>query len=382
MTAAISAECMEVLRLLREKRNVLVSGPPAAGKSRLLNEVAAAFATAWEAPAPVAKPVLTPGAKVPIPANAPAPAVSPALHAVLPSVGRKDRRVFRTVFHQSSKHREFITGVTPSLSTPGAFEVTEGTLYRASEHAITPDGAALLIIDEINRGPAVQIFGGAIVAIECEKRLADDGRPQPETQYFELIAPGTGKLTEYALPAHLYILAAMNQADVSVEPLDVAFLRRWAPFALVPSVSIARRHFALPAAEGSLPEAPQSAADAYEALVQAWARINDRIRVGRGAEFEIGHGVIMHPGSAPPADLPAALAHAASAWRTIRAHIDEVFFGDLRSAAATLNAVSNSAQAPFSLQEVFFADEPRQELVGPGVVTADLVYRVLRSVAQ
>ena len=71
----------------------------------------------------------------------------------------------------------------------------------------------VFIIDEINRGPAVQVFGGAIVAIESDKRLASDGAKLAETQFFEMLDPVSGDVIEYALPHDLYILAAMNQAD-------------------------------------------------------------------------------------------------------------------------------------------------------------------------
>ena len=163
------------------------------------------------------------------------------------------------MLHQSSKYRDFLTGVMPDVRSKasGTFRITEGILYRASEFAKLPDSAALLIIDEINRGPTVQVFGGAIVAMESDKRLGDDGKPTNATQYFDLLNPADGELIEYAFPSRLFILAAMNQADVSVEPLDVAFLRRWAPFNLEPSTKVLRDYFGLPAsAVGALVPRP------------------------------------------------------------------------------------------------------------------------------
>ena len=50
--------------------------------------------------------------------------------------------------------------------------VTEGVLYRASEYAKQPEHAALVIVDEINRGPAAEVFGGSIVAMEGDRGLA------------------------------------------------------------------------------------------------------------------------------------------------------------------------------------------------------------------
>jgi 5-methylcytosine-specific restriction protein B len=258
--------------------------------------------------------------------------------------------------------------------------VTEGTLYRASQHALSEEGAALLIIDEINRGPAVQIFGGAIVAIEAEKRLSPDGTPQLNTQFFEILDPKSGEMIEYAFPHHLYILAAMNQADVSVEPLDVAFLRRWTPHNLLPDEKVLRGYFGLPSLAQVLAVAPTTAAEVYEALVQAWDKVNSRIALGRSKEFQIGHGVVMAPSGTAPADVGSALELAAKSWSTIKAHLDEVFFGDLRGLAATLNASGQSPGNPYKLQEVFFADEPKQELVGPPKVTNALIYQVLSAV--
>lgn len=376
-----SPECLELLAALGERRNVLVSGPPASGKSRLLNEVARAFQANSSAPAPAAAPILDPGARVPIPAQAPAPAADLELQAVLPSAGRTDRKVFRTVFHQNSKHREFLTGLAPSLDQVGGFEVTRGILYRASEHARTENGASLLIIDEINRGPAVQVFGGAIVAIEAEKRLGPDGTPQEATQYFELLDPASGKMVEYAFPHHLYILGAMNQADVSVEPLDVAFLRRWAPYALAPDEAVARSFFGLASQAQALAGQPATAGDVYEALVQAWTRVNAAIALGRGREFQVGHGAIMTPAGTAPGTLPEALELAARSWNLVRAHLDEVFFGDLAGLAVALNATASTPTAPYQLEDAFFGDEPKQQLKGPAAATPANVYAILTAVA-
>lgn len=371
-----SSEALAILELLRDRHNVLVSGPPGTGKSRLLNEVAAAFESA-----PQKGPVHVPGAKVAIPKNPPAASEA---KSKLPSPEKTERKVFRTVFHQNSKYRDFVTGLTPSIGASGGdttrFRVVAGTLYRASEHAAKQDGAALLIVDEINRGPAVQIFGGSIVAIESDKRLAANGARRSETQVFELLDPSTGDITEYALPHSLYLLAAMNQADTSVEPLDVAFLRRWTPFRLDPSESVLRNHFKLQASNAAeLAAVPVAVADVFEAAVRAWKAVNARLTIGRGREFQIGHGVLMLD-SNPPASVQDALRSVAEAWRIIRAHIDEVFFGDVRGIAAVLN-VGVAESHPLQLKEATFGDEPRLELVGPDPVPQNMMYDLLRAVS-
>lgn len=359
----------QVLDLLRLNHNVLVSGPPGTGKSRLLGEVARGFRNQSGGPAYVRS------ARIAIP-----PTTAGPPPPYLPSPTRPNREVFQTAMHSGFKLRDLLRGVVPSVDDAGAglqFEVTKGILYRASEHALGRDGAALLIIDEINRGPAVAVFGPSIVALESDKRLGDAGQPTGSTQPFEIL-DDHGKQVSYSLPTHLYIVAAMNQVDTSVEALDVAFLRRFAPFKLAPQHEILRTHFQLDTTEVPV-GAPTTGAQVYALLLAAWAKVNAKIALARGPEYQLGHGILML-GSNPPQDLPEARQHAARAWQLIRQHLDEVFFGDTRAVADVLAA--DRPGSPYRLEDTTFAGQPVTRLLEPDQVSHETLMTALRAIAQ
>lgn len=354
-----------ILDLLYRKKNVLLMGAPGTGKSKIMNDVAKAFEATHTS---TAQPVHMPSAPIPIPAN-PGPGVHPILSA-------RNRKVFRTTLHQNSKYREFLSGITPVIGTQNGYEISKGILYRANEFAKQPDSAALLIIDELNRGPAVEVFGGSIVAIESDKRLSDQNQPLQTTQFFEMLSPVTGRMEEYAFSPNLYILAAMNQADVSVAPLDVAFLRRWQPQKLEPDYSILYDNFGVDAT-APVPTSCQSATDVYAVAIKALEKINAVISIGRGKDYQLGQGVFLStkPLSNNVAD---ALTFVAEAWCMIYAHIEELFFGDCTAIAYVVNA--NSPKSPYTTKEVSFADETKM-ILQCGNIDTQTIFDLYLSIA-
>jgi 5-methylcytosine-specific restriction protein B len=363
----LEADAIEVLGLLRRHLNVLISGPPATGKTALLSKVAELFRGIPTVP-PHDK-----GAAVPIPK---AGAVSAAF-PWLPSPSCSSRQVFRTVFHQNSKYRDFVSGLMPDLDEPGAFSTSIGVLLRANLFASESDGTALIIIDEINRGPAVQLFGGAIVSMERDKRGDSEGDPTPSTVTFDALM--NEGIEEIALSGDLYILGAMNQADTSVEALDVAFLRRWESFRVEPSSNVLMIYLGVAESGDEPPATPETAADVYRVAIYAWQAINDRIAVGRGPEYRLGHGVFM---AEPVADtVIGAAEHISRAWAKVQAHIDEIFFGDARGVAAVLNLLSGPNPVA-SYETILFGDEPREIVTSPSPIPVANLYEYLFAVAK
>ena len=79
----------------------------------------------------------------------------------------------------------------------------------------------------------------------------------------------------------------------------------------------------------------------------------------------------------PPTGPEDALDYVKPGWDVIRAHVDEVFFGDLRGVAATLNV--GHPDHPMKLLTHTFADQLRLELTGAGASRDDF-FKLLRAV--
>jgi 5-methylcytosine-specific restriction enzyme B len=362
----ISANAKAVLKALATRKNVIITGAPGTGKSRLLNEVRELFK--WDQ----SQTGSAPTGKIPIPAS------SGPIPSWFPSPDQDvNRSVYQTVFDQNTKYRDFMRGLVPKVGEAGAFTVTSGTLHRAALHAGHDGNAALVIVDEINRGPAVAAFGSALVGLEADKRLPTDGKATSTTQFFEILGDN-GDHESFALPTDLYLLAAMNEADTSVEPLDVAFLRRFHIYRLEPDESVLRSHFGASSTALTLPDTPSGPADYYEALIQAFTKINEQILLGRGQAYQLGHGALMHS-SADTTNVGAAQEYVATAWATLRGHVDEVFYGNTRAISDVLRA--ETTKSVYTMLESTFAGQTVRRIIGPLRPAPDELYTLLRVIA-
>lgn len=364
MEDLLSDKAREILGLLAEDKNVLLAGAPATGKTTLLNLVEQLFTSRGET-------IVDPNGPAAFPLSV------KSNKNIFPGGDCKNRKVFRTTFHQGTKYRDFVRGLIPVPSSDSVrFEVSKGLLWQAAEYAKQPDSAALLIIDEINRGPAVSIFGDMISAFEADKRLGDDGEIIPGKTVTVQILNDDARLEDYQLPNRLYILAAMNQADSSVEPMDAAFMRRWRCIKLHPSMASLCQFFGIEKCRTEHPDEPMTAKDVYAAAVDALTSINCKIGLGRGDDYKIGQGVFMKCSKEElPQDVPGALRYIADCWPVVAAHIEEVFFNDKEAIAFVLNADEGSF---FKVSDFTFAGRQVIAVEQP-CVTAQNVYPMLLS---
>lgn len=168
-----------ILSLLRERRFVILEGPPGTGKTRL----------AWR---------------------------------IADAIERSDAMAgsTRIQFHPARTYEDFVVGLFPRPSEQGlAFEARPGDLLLANQAAA--EAEHVLVIDEINRADLGRVLGESILLFESGEGDRIVSLPRvPE-----------GYSREFRLNPGLRVLATRNTADRSIARMDIAIRRR---FSFVP----------------------------------------------------------------------------------------------------------------------------------------------------
>ena len=167
----------ELHDLLLEKRQIILYGPPGAGKTYVARRLGR-WLTGLADPAP--------------------------------------ERLTVIQFHPAYSYEEFIEGIRPESHKRGGryqvdYPVRPGIFVRFCREAARIDGPCVFVIDEINRGNVARIFGELMLLLEYR----DEAVPLPYSG------------DRFQIPPNVHVIGTMNTADRSIALVDFALRRRF-----------------------------------------------------------------------------------------------------------------------------------------------------------
>ncbi len=287
----------QVVRALQEKRNVLLYGPPGTGKTRLMRLVEEAFRDGLEV--------------LEFDPDAGDSSAFFKHRTVAVTKQRHRNQVEFVTFHPSTSYEGFVVGLRPQVvGKVLSYEVRPGPMLELAVRSGQRDHAGLLLIDEINRGSAAEVFGELITLLERDKRLGADLLPSASTVGVRLAQVPEARPEGWSsdqpdfgppvldggrlfLPDELYLVASMNSLDRSVAPLDSALRRRFRVVHLQPDLALVRA-----TASKSAELVPAWASrDAFLLLARLahdlLAAVNEQLAIRRGPDYRLGHSYVL-----------------------------------------------------------------------------------------
>ena len=247
--ASSSPDAQRFLSALYDYKNIILYGPPGTGKTHLLTELMESF-----------------NANV----------LFDDLDTVAPfrvTGSTTDTSVKWCTFHPNYSYETFVNGIVPEVQGNNlAFRPHIGPLL--SQSIAASDGLkSLLVIDEINRANADDVFGAAMAILD---------RGSKETVRFTHPIMVDGKTIEgISASDNLFIVGTMNSLDKSTTPLSAELKRRFIIIEISPNVEVLRYH--LQRNRTIDDELITFCCDLMSAL-------NERIHMYCGKEFEMGQG--------------------------------------------------------------------------------------------
>lgn len=313
-------------------RNVLLYGPPATGKTRLISELFDALKKPPQAKQGILLDVTDPNI----------PFSRPAQEITIP----QPIKVVWTTFHQSYGYEDFVLGLRPEITTEGThLQPWAGVFLDAALELADPNSiykSVVIFIDEINRGNAARIFGEFMTFLDFDYR--DGGRvplPLPLRQLnyqngqSEMIRrPGGRESTipaDFTYPKHIYVVATMNSVDRAAVPIDSALARRFDRIEMRPNLDVLAEHWGLDKMEIPKPIDKKSEnLSPFETAYFLLDRLNVTIASDLGHEFELGHGLLKPMFALKPANDGSIHSDVENeAWQSLAKIWDDVLFPQL-----------------------------------------------------
>lgn len=376
-----------VLSALANHKNVLLYGPPGTGKTFLLSRITALIDERENA---AGRPAINLG-------NAGDPfgqAADIDGDDKLPATITMDW----VTFHQSYSYEEFVVGKFPVPEDGGVkLQPFFGLLMNAAValKEAGPDHGHIIVIDEINRANASQVFGEFITLLDADYRATIDGEENPNALKIKL--PGiryrdgqseeigcfdgddVKQLAEdWTFPENLFILATMNSVDRAALPLDSALTRRFHKIEMAPDIKWLSEKFEIDMQGLTEKVIAARAGEAFEALsaeeatVLLMDRINGIVAGELGKDFELGHALFLGVANAPADQRWEALA---TAWDSkIYPQLSERFVQNSDAMRAILKVADQD-----EVGSVFTERQP----IGGGVLqNAPVLVRPLSSLSE
>ena len=192
----------EIEFLVRDHKNLILTGAPGTGKTYLAKKVASLIITG---------------------------------DSDFENLNDSDRKKFDehykfVQFHPSYDYSDFVEGLRPDEKNSQGFIRKNGVFKAFCDNAYKSykerkEDKYVFIIDEINRGEISKIFGELFFSIDPDYR-GEKGRV--DTQYQNLVPKGDIFENGFFVPENVYVIGTMNDIDRSVESMDFAFRRRFA----------------------------------------------------------------------------------------------------------------------------------------------------------
>lgn len=283
----------KILEAFRDRKSVLVYGPPATGKTHAVAQVRQVLDAAWSG-----------GESIDLDPRRPQqPFTSGFESSPITTPVITDW----VTFHQDYGYEDFIVGLRPTGEGIRLAPFAGRLLDLAIRLERQGRGSALLVIDEINRGNVPKILGDFMTYMDTSYRRGADGDDRqaipvnlpkvqrsptgdPVTEPIWMLSGDSYMLPQpWYFPHELHILATMNSVDRAVAPLDSAIGRRFERIDAYADIDLLAQHLGVSLDVALAPDIEPEQWTPQAAAVALLAYLNDEITERLGQDYELGH---------------------------------------------------------------------------------------------